>query len=248
MQNIINVLTRIYNKVMDMFFPKQKITILGFAFCIALSGTVSGFELLSEGAMGSVSAVSANSAEEIVNVIGSTAAGLTIDDDYDELPFQVSSSVQNRFTRNDGVTGSNEVDEGKSELEFSLTQEVEGWVNNLTDKEGLGVEVGYVDELPSSTFEDNAEFVVSNIEFASVLFDANPNDENNTLYEIGRIDQTLTLINSGINSIEYIIERRLERAATIDAFISDDNTPSLGSGYISDLVSISNVSIAQVRK
>lgn len=227
---------------MDIFFQKQKSTLFGLALCVGLSGTANGFELLSEGAMGSVSAVSANSAEEIVSVIGSTAAGLTVDDDYDELPFNVNSSIQN------DVTAGYEVDEVKSELEFSLTQEVEGWVNNLMDKQGQGVEVGYVDELPLSTFEDNTEFVIQDVEFQSVVFDSNLNDGSNTLYEIGRVDQTITLISSGVNSIEYIVERRLERAATIDAFRLDDDTPSLGSGYISDLRSVSNVTIAQVRK
>ncbi|MFT7373112.1 MAG: hypothetical protein ACI9T9_001806 [Oleiphilaceae bacterium] len=244
MQNIINKLIRIHDKVkvMDIFFQKQKSTLFGLALCVGLSGTANGFELLSEGAMGSVSAVSANSAEEIVSVIGSTAAGLTVDDDYDELPFNVNSSIQN------DVTAGYEVDEVKSELEFSLTQEVEGWVNNLMDKQGQGVEVGYVDELPLSTFEDNTEFVIQDVEFQSVVFDSNLNDGSNTLYEIGRVDQTITLISSGVNSIEYIVERRLERAATIDAFRLDDDTPSLGSGYISDLRSVSNVTIAQVRK
>jgi hypothetical protein len=243
-QNIINKLIRIHDKVkvMDIFFQKQKSTLFGLALCVGLSGTANGFELLSEGAMGSVSAVSANSAEEIVSVIGSTAAGLTVDDDYDELPFNVNSSIQN------DVTAGYEVDEVKSELEFSLTQEVEGWVNNLMDKQGQGVEVGYVDELPLSTFEDNTEFVIQDVEFQSVVFDSNLNDGSNTLYEIGRVDQTITLISSGVNSIEYIVERRLERAATIDAFRLDDDTPSLGSGYISDLRSVSNVTIAQVRK
>jgi hypothetical protein len=243
-QNIINKLIRIHDKVkvMDIFFQKQKSTLFGLALCVGLSGTANGFELLSEGAMGSVSAVSANSAEEIVSVIGSTAAGLTVDDDYDELPFNVNSSIQN------DVTAGYEVDEVKSELEFSLTQEVEGWVTNLMDKQGQGVEVGYVDELPLSTFEDNTEFVIQDVEFQSVVFDSNLNDGSNTLYEIGRVDQTITLISSGVNSIEYIVERRLERAATIDAFRLDDDTPSLGSGYISDLRSVSNVTIAQVRK
>ncbi|MFT6121958.1 MAG: hypothetical protein ACJASG_000479 [Oleiphilaceae bacterium] len=227
---------------MDILFQKQKRAILGLTAFMVLSGSVSAFELLSEGAMGSVSAVSANSAEDIVSVIGSTAAGLTVDDDYDELPFQVSASVQGV------VMGGYEVDEAQSELEFALTQEVEGWVNSLTDKQGSGAEVSYVDELPSSRFEDNAEFIIQDVEFESVIFDSNLNDNSNTLYEIGRVDQTITVISSGVDSIQYIVERRLERAATIDSFRLDDDTPSLGSGYISDLTSISNVTIAQVRK
>jgi len=227
---------------MDILSQKQKNTILGLTFFMGLSGAVSGFELLSEGAMGSVSAVSANSAEEIVSVIGSTAAGLTVDDDYDELPFQASATIQR------SVAEGYEVEEVKSELEFALTQEVEGWVNNLTDKQGLDVEVGYVDELPLSAFEDNTDFVVQDIETESVIYDFDLNDDSNTLYEIGRVDQTITVINSGVNSIEYIVERNIDRVATIDFYRLDDDTPSLGSGYITDLTSLSNVTIAQVRK
>jgi hypothetical protein len=227
---------------MDTLFKKHNNAIFKLAAFMVLSGSVSGFELLSEGAMGSVSAVSANSAEEIISVIGSTAAGLSIDDDYDDLPFQVSAPIKSAVTKSD------EVGEAKSEIEFSLTQEVEGWVNNLTDKQGLGVEVGYVDELPSSNFEDNLEIIIQDAVFESVVFDPNLNEDGNTLYEIGRVDQAITVLSSGVNSIQYIVERRLERAATIDSFRLDNDTPSLGSGYISDLRSISNVTIAQTRK
>jgi len=227
---------------MDMLFQKQKVAIYGVTFFMVLSGAVNGFELLSEGAMGSVSAVSANSVEEIVSVIGSTAAGLKVDDEYDELPFQVSAGIQN------SVTEGYDLDEVKSELDFALTQEVEGWVNSLTDKQGSNVEVGYVDELPLSTFEDTAEIIIQGNEVENVVFDSSLTDEDNTLYEIGRVDQTITVINSGVDSIEYIVERHIDRVATIDAFRQDDRTPSIGSGYISDLTSLSNITIAQVRK
>ena len=242
MQNIINNLTRIYIIVMDTLLQTRKISIFGFTFLMVLSNAVNGFELLSEGAMGSVSAVSANSAEEIVSVIGSTAAGLRVDDDYDELPFQVSAEIQN------SVTEGYEVDEVKSELDFAVTQEVEGWVNNLTDKQGGEVEVGYVDELPSSTFEAVAVIIVQDNEVENVAFDSSLSDDDNTLYEIGRVEQTITVISSGVDSIEYVVRRNLDRAATIDSFRLDNDTPSLGSGYITNLTSISNVSIAQVRK
>ena len=225
-----------------MLFQQQKIFVYGCTFFMVLSGAVNGFELLSEGAMGSVSAVSANSAEEIVSVIGSTAAGLKVDDDYEELPFQVSAGIQG------SVTAGYELDEVKSELDFSLTQEVEGWVNNLSGKQGSNVEVGYVDELPASTFEDSAGIIIQANEVESVVFDSSLADDENILYEIGRVDQAITLINSSVNSIEYIVKRNIDRVATIDAFRLDDETPSLGSGYISNLTGISNITIAQVRK
>jgi len=103
------------------------------AFC----SNVLSFELLSEGAMGSVSALSANSAEEIVSIAGSSAAGLRIDDDYESLPFQAEVLVD-EF----------DLDEVSSELNFSLTQEVESWAQNL-DTQNIAAdansEVGYID-------------------------------------------------------------------------------------------------------
>ena len=227
---------------MDTLLQVRKKIIFSFTLLMLLSNASNGFELLSEGAMGSVSAVSANSAEEIVSVIGSTAAGLRVDDDYEDLPFQVSAAVQSSAI--DGY----EVEEVKSELDFALTQEVEGWVNNLTDKQGADLEVGYVDELPLSTFKDSDDLIIQSNTVENVVFDSSLSDDDNTLYEIGRVDQTITVISSGVNSIEYIVERRLEYAATIDSFRLDDDTASIGSGYINDLRSISNVTIAQVRK
>ena len=231
-----------------MFSRQQTIAVFGFAFFLVLSSSVNSFELLSEGAMGSVSAVSANSAEDIVNVIGSTAAGLTTDDDYDELPFQENTSSQGDVSA-EAVAGyvsdgyaSEEVNEVKVELEMALTQEVEGWVSSLTDRQN--VEVSYVEELPISTFEDNAAFIIPEVDIDDGIFDNNTNADDNTLYEISRINQTITVLNGGLDSIEYIVERQLERAATIAV----DNGDSLGSGYVSNLRSLSNISIARVRE
>mgnify|MGYP000022793315 CR=1 FL=1 len=223
---------------MEKLFQRRIIAISGFVLSVILSSSAHGFELLSEGAMGDVSAISANSAEEIINVIGSTAAGLRVDDDYDELPFE----------EEDEVVGGYEVDEVSSELDFALTKEVEGWANDLSDKQGSEIEVGYVDELPASTFEDVADFVIQPDEFENIIYDTDLNSDDNTLYQVGRVDQTVTVLSSGIDSIQYILERHLDHAATIDSYRLDDDTPSMGSGYITDLHSISNVTIAKVRK
>jgi hypothetical protein len=49
-----------------------------------------------------------------------------------------------------------------------------------------------------------------------------------------------------VDSVQYIVERKVDYVATIDAFIARDQ-PSIGSGYITNLTSISNVKIATVR-
>ncbi len=205
-----------------------------------LSGVAASFELLSEGAMGSVSAISANTAEEIVNVAGSSAAGLRVDDGYEVLPFK--SAVKVDVSDKDQVS---------SELDFSLVQEVGSWVDSLRQRAEIttssDLEVGYVDELPPSSF-DESSFVIRDDGFDSVIFESDTgraNDQESTTFEIGRVDQAFTKIEQNADSVEYIVKRTVDFVATIDA--SPDNQRSIGSGYITNLTSISNVKIAAVR-
>lgn len=208
---------------------------------IFFSSSAISFELLSEGAMGSVSAISANTAEEIVNIAGPTAAGLRIDEGYEILPFKASVQVDSAAK-----------DEVSSELDFSLVQEVDTWVDNLRQRSEVvsssGLEVGYIDELPASSF-DESSFVIRDDGFDKIIFEpenSSLNDQESTTYEIGRVEQTITKIEQKVDSVQYIVERKVDYVATIDAFIARDQ-PSIGSGYITNLTSISNVKIATVR-
>ena len=225
---------------MDRLFRKKS-PFLIFAFGILSVQTASSFELLSEGAMGSVSAISANTVEEIVSIAGPTAAGLRVDDDFESLPFQTSVRLE-----------VDDVDEVSEELEFALTQEVEQWAGSVRSQTSAlsldpDAEVGYVDELPPSAFED-VVFLIRDDEFDSIIFEPNTSSpEESTIYELGRIEQTVMVLEQDVDSVEYLVERRVEFAATIDAYIGDPNTASVGSGYISDLRSSSSVRIATVR-
>jgi hypothetical protein len=216
---------------------------LAMALVCCMSFGVQAFELLSEGAMGSVSAVTANSAEEIISVAGSTAAGLRVDDEYEPLPFQTSVEIDEYAT-----------DEVSEELNYALTQEVDAWAQTLRQRndevaaDNANLEVGYIDELPASSFDESA-FVVRDEEFERLIFEpsaASDSDQESTLYEIGRVEQTLTKLQQNADSVEYIVRRQVDFVAVVDAFISD-NTPSIGSAYISNLNSISNVKIAAIR-
>jgi len=184
--------------------------------------------------MGSVSAVSASSAQEIINVAGSTAAGLR-DDDYEALPFQAAVSLEGY-----------ETDEVSEDLNFALTQEVENWATQLRDQGESSFQVQVVEELPQSSF-DNAVLFIQDQEFEGVIFDFDPNSDEDIIVEIGRVDQTVRLLEAGVDNVTFIVERYVERAATINATPFDDQ-PSIGSGYISDLRSVSNVSIAAIRE
>ena len=207
-----------------------------------LSLNAHSFELLSEGAMGSVSAVTANSAEEIISIAGPSAAGLRVDDEYETLPFKTDVQVDEYAT-----------DETSEELNFALTQEVGAWAETLRQRtdnidSASALEVGYINELPESSFDETA-FVVRDDEFDRLIFEPealNNNDQENTIFELGRVDQTLTKLQQNADSVQYIIERELDFVSNIDAFISD-NSPSIGSTYITNLTSISNVKIAAIR-
>lgn len=207
--------------------------------CLLSVQTANSLELLSEGAMGSVSAVTANSAEEIISIAGSTAAGLRVDDEYETLPFQTEVKVDEYAT-----------DEVSEDLNYALTQEVDAWTQTLKQRteDPVNLEVGYIDELPESSF-DEANFVVRDQEFDRLIFEPpveEDSEQQGTIYELGRVEQALTKLEQNVDSVRYIIRREVDFVATIDASISDD-TPSIGSGYISNLTSISNVKIASVR-
>jgi len=202
------------------------------AFC----SNVLSFELLSEGAMGSVSALSANSAEEIVSIAGSSAAGLRIDDDYESLPFQAEVLVD-EF----------DLDEVSSELNFSLTQEVESWAQNL-DTQNIAAdansEVGYIDVLPASVDSDLSFIIPEFTGPATFDPDSDGNEEEVDSVAVS-LDQTLDLLSNNTETIETRVYRKIDFVATIDA--TPDNVPSIGSGYISNLSSYSNVKIAEFR-
>jgi len=225
---------------MDMLFQRAVFRLLAVFLLSAQGSGVLAFELLSEGAMGSVSAVSANSAEELVSVAGSSAAGLT-DDGYEALPFEVEESLVGAQT-----------DELTNDLEFSLTIEVDSWVENLRQREedDANIEIGYVDVLPPSTFDDPGfvvpQTIVPQEVIEEVVFAPEEDEDDATVYQLGRIEQTVNIIEQRVDSVTYEVARYVERAATINANPFNDES-SIGSGYISDLRSFSNVSISAIR-
>lgn len=199
-------------------------------FPLLLSPAVIAFELLSEGAMDSVSAVSAESAEEIINVAGSPAAGLTVDG-YEQLPFQTRIEVDVEAT-----------DQVSEELDFSLVQEVEAWADELRDRQGSGFEVGYVEELPESTFSPSIDFE----DYGEDVDVSGSPDEERIRYEVSRVNQTFELLESGPNIISYRFERYIERTATVDADPFDE-TRILGDGYITDIRSGGEVTLTDIK-
>jgi len=204
----------------------------GAIFGICLSSAVGAFELLSEGAMDSVSAVSVEAAEDILNIAGSPAAGLA--DDYETLPFQTSISVEEGDT-----------DEVQEELDFALTQEVEAWAEEMRQQSQTPFEVGFVDELPGEVVDVNP-FLFQDEQTLEFSTDDAGEDDRKTIFQQGRIRQQFELLESGVDSISYRFERYVERAATINANPNNDRS-SIGSGYISESRSTSQVTLTAIR-
>ena len=90
------------------------------------------FELLSEGAMDSVSVRSGP-------IFDSRQSGSHRDEGYEQLPFDISQEAS--------VTATDEV---SLELDFVLVQEVESWANNVRDNVGALFEVSTIDALPGA--------------------------------------------------------------------------------------------------
>lgn len=190
------------------------------------------FELLSEGAMDSVSAVSAESAEDIINIAGSPAAGLTVDG-YEQLPFQARISV-----------GVEETDEVEEDLNYDLVREVEAWADELRNSQGSGFEVGFVEELPQTQDFESQIFIDEEETDQGSPLGADSDDE--TRYQVSRVEQTFRTLNVGPDTITYQVERYIERAATVDADPFDDGR-TVGSGYITDIRSSGEVTLTAIR-
>ncbi|KZY60238.1 hypothetical protein A3742_09365 [Oleiphilus sp. HI0071] len=105
-------------------------------FAVCPFQSVVAFEILSEGAMDSVSAVASGSAENLLNVAGAPAAGLVVDG-YDALPYQLS----------EGANGSSASGES---LDSVLLNQIEDWADDRRESSGSGFEVGFVEQLPQA--------------------------------------------------------------------------------------------------
>jgi hypothetical protein len=194
-------------------------------------------ELLSEGALESVSAVAGESAEEILNAVGAPSAGLEIDDSFERLPFRARIEV-----------GMDDIDDAAQTLDFALTQEVESWASDIRQRVGDTFEVSILDRLPLdeafTNFNANA-FVDEGARLVEVFVGGESADDA-TSYQSSRVEQALQLIDSGVDSIEYRFERYIELTATVDAD-PFDNGRTIGSGYISQLRSSGSVKLTRVR-
>ena len=184
------------------------------------------FELLSEGAMGSVSATTDLTIEK------NTKSDISQQeqDKFEQLPFQTRVKVEEY-----------ETDDVATELNFEVTSEVEAWANKLRVNTNQEFEIKIIEELPGPTFD----FSEPNNQTDSIGIEQVSIEGKENAYEFGRVNQTSTLIHSSENSATFRVESYVERAATINANPFQE-AHSLGSTYITDLNSNSTITI-QVR-
>lgn len=172
-----------------------------------------GFELLSEGAMESVSVRSGP-------ILESRLSDSELADGYEPLPINTSVKVNVSDT-----------DEVSVDLNFVLTQEVESWANNVRDRGDILFEVNTIDVLPSSdTYDFHFELGHAGIE----ILDAKGDETGRVTYQRGDTSHSTNIIDASINSITVEHSSYVERAATIDANPYQDGS-SFGSTYLSDI-------------
>ena len=180
---------------------------------------VVAFEILSEGAMDSVSAVASGSAEDLLNIAGAPAAGLVVEG-YDALPFQSSEESG----------GSSNLDES---LDSILINQIEDWAQERRESSGSGFEVGYVEQLPQSEpdveFEEGAEGESSGD--GVELSEGEDEEEERRLVRTIERDELGELIPTS-----RFLDTSFEERVSIDTDLSDyDRTP--GAGFVFDRAS-----------
>lgn len=200
--------------------------IVAIVLTFCLSGGGYAFELLSEGAMDSVSAVSAGSVEDILNVAGPTAAGLRVDDDYEELPFDV-----------DYETTLIQRDEVELELNFALTQEVEVWADSLRKSGQTDFEVEVIEQLSITPLVD----IITGPGKLPTSSSFEGGSGGSLDYQFGKLKLEKDSALIGFDQMQGSLKRYLESASVVDNRTGLDRPLSTGSGYISDVTSRTNI-------
>jgi len=196
---------------------------------VSVASKVHAFELLSEGAMDSVSASSGM-------YIDKDDSAPDRDEGFDQLPFETSVQIETSDTEETSV-----------ELDFALTKEVEAWATNMRDSGNVSFEVGIVEELQPSNFEVPQIFyndgTVQVEDISAIGYDSNGHGANVT-YQRGRTSRSMDLLDITHNSISVRLETYVERAATINADPTQTGHAHANT-YLSDIHAVSYIRTQQ---
>lgn len=190
------------------------------------------FEILSEGAMDSVSAVASGSAENLLNIAGAPAAGLVVEG-YDALPYQSPEEAV-------GPSGLSE------SLDTVLINQIETWAEERRASSGSGFEVGYVEQLPQAetdfAVDEGAES--ESADANAELTEVQGEDEEEEL----RLARTIERDELGeLIPTDRFFDTSFEERVSIDTDLADyGRTP--GAGFVYDRASENANRLTSVRE
>lgn len=183
-----------------------------------------GFELISEGDMGSVSASAVGHFHDI----------RTYESDknvrYELMPFETSVYVEYDDT-----------DEVSIDMEREFALEVEDWAVKLQANQTYQNEISTIEAIQTPLVEDFEidDSIEVDEQITEISLGQNTEDIR---FQLGRVTQTSELLESQENSVRYTVESFVEQAATLNANpFQEEHT--FGSTYITNLKSVSNVTI-----
>lgn len=178
---------------------------------VCFSSATFAFELMSEGAMGSVSVVSGP-------LVASALESTDSNDEYESLPFTKLVTVS-------------KTDKVSDDLDFDLTKEVEDWAKTVRENVNALFEVSTIDALPNS---EPYDIPFKEEHHGVELIDAMGDLTGRVIYQRGSHSHSTRTSDASLNSITVEHTAYTERAATIDANPYVDGS-SYGSTYLTDI-------------
>ena len=197
------------------------------------------FELLTEGAMDSVSAVSGpivtgsafNDSVAKKNALSSRTQMTA--DGYEKLPFETNNLLQ--------PSDANEV---SLDLDYAFTSEAENWAEKLRVDTDERFEISVTDVVPFSKFEvvNNNFFGDFSRDVRIIPIQGGPEDGE---YQLGKLDQTIDTFFVEHNSISYEVNSHVDFAATINSQAYPEDGLSFGNVYLTDINATGRQTVTQ---
>jgi len=214
---------RVFSHFRYMIF---KCAVVVAVMTVGLVARVGAFEVLSEGAMGKVSAVSTDNVEDLINVNGPAAAGVEADTDYEKLPLDVSVSLEGE-----------EAPDFTSELKQAVTKEVEAWADNLRERKGLDYitnEIPVIDDIGPELTPEQVSSVVNDVRLLRTPEDQEGRELEDTLYILRNSKNQVETETVASDHIIVSIQSQIDRVSDVNMRFTADSA-SLGSIYITGL-------------
>ena len=210
-----------------MSFEKKLLT--SAMILVSQSATIEAFELASENTMSSVVITAANSADELINA-ASTPEGYG-NGRYELMPFKTSISVN-----------ADDINELATELDYALVQAVEKQLDNEGQKiqSNLFADTlrSYIPSSLTDAIESGTTALIEGYDDFEELA------QQTTQVVFGQIQQTIDTISVSLDSISYEATRYMERFSAMNIGFNQDDG-SLGSVHVSEMQSVSNITMTQ---